>query len=155
VAGSLTYLDSSALVKLVLREPETLPLRTFLQNHPSRVSSRIAEVEVIRAVARASPPAVPAAQALMRTIGLVELDAAILRAASQARPAELRTLEALHLASVLSLSDELDVVVAYDVRLAAALSDAGVQVASRAESGTAGAVIEHPGSVSANALRSV
>jgi predicted nucleic acid-binding protein len=130
VAGSLTYLDSSALVKLVMREAETLALRAFLKEHPFRVSSRIAEVEVIRAVARASPPAVPAAQALMRRIGLIELDAGVLHAAAHITPAELRTLDAVHVASALSLADELDVVVAYDARLAAAVTRAGVEVVS-------------------------
>ena len=130
MADSLTYLDSSALVKLVLREAETNALRDFLKDHPFRVSSRIAEVEVIRAVARAGPRAVPAAHALMRRIGLIELEPDILRAATRVRPPDLRTLDAIHVASVMSLADELDVVVAYDTRLTAALTAAGSQVVS-------------------------
>jgi predicted nucleic acid-binding protein len=130
VAGSLTYLDSSALVKLVIREAETAPLRAFLEDHPFRVSSRIAEVEVIRAVARASASAIPAAQSLLRTIGLIELDASVLRAAARLEPAELRTLDAVHVASAMSLADELDVVVVYDARLALALTNEGIEVVS-------------------------
>ncbi len=128
--GSLTYLDSSALVKLVLREAETIALREFLTEHPFRVSSRIAEVEVIRAVTRAGPAALPAAQALMRRIGLVELDAGVLHAAALVEPAGIRTLDAIHVASAVSLADELDVVVAYDARLAAALTSAGIEIVS-------------------------
>ncbi len=128
MAGSLTYLDSSALVKLVVREAETLPLRAFLQDHPFRVSSRIAEVEVIRAVARARPAAVPAARALMRRVGLIEMDVAVLREAARLKPADLRTLDAIHVASALSLAEDIDVVVAYDARLGSALASAGIEV---------------------------
>jgi predicted nucleic acid-binding protein len=128
VAGSLTYLDSSALVKLVVREPETASLRSFLQAHPFRVSSRIAEVEVLRAVARARPAAVPVARGVLRRVGLLELDASILRAASLLEPADLRSLDAIHVASALSLADDLDVLVAYDARLASSAAGAGIAV---------------------------
>jgi uncharacterized protein len=128
VPGSLTYLDSSALVKLVVREAETLPLRAFLQDHPFRVSSRIAQVEVIRAVARARPSAISAAQALLRRIALIEMEAGVLDAAARVRPAELRTLDAIHVASAVSLADELDVAVVYDARLASALTSEGIEV---------------------------
>jgi predicted nucleic acid-binding protein len=134
--GSLTYLDSSALVKLILREPATNALRTFLPKHPFRVSSTIAVVEVVRAVTRArSTPvsrarAAAAARDVLRRIGLIELDADILRTASQLESRDLRTLDALHLASALSLGGDLDVMVAYDARLAAAARLAGVAVAS-------------------------
>ena len=130
MAGSLTYLDSSALVKLVVREPETAPLRAFLEEHPFRVTSRIAQVDVVRAVACARPSAVPAAQALLRRIGLIELEAGVLRAAGHVEPAELRTLDAVHVASAVSLADELDVAVAYDARLASAMTTAGIEVVS-------------------------
>jgi len=130
VTGSLTYLDSSALVKLVVREAETVPLRAFLQGHPFRVSSRIAQVEVIRAVARARPAAVPTAHSLLRRVGLIEMDASVLRAAARLEPADLRTLDAIHVASALSLAGELDVLIAYDVRLEAAATRAGIGVVS-------------------------
>jgi uncharacterized protein len=133
--GSLTYLDSSALVKLVLREPETNALRAFLRQHPFRVASRIAEVEVVRAVSRArssSGKAAATAREVLRRVGLIELDADILQTASRLEPRDLRTLDALHLASALSLGGDLDVIVAYDARLAAAARRAGIAVASPA-----------------------
>ena len=130
MAGSLAYLDSSALVKLVLREPETEAIRAFLGEHPFRVSSRIAEVEVTRAVARVRPGAVASARSVLRRVGLIDVDVTVLRPASMLKPAELRTLDAIHLASALSLGDDLDVLVAYDARLIAAASRAGIRVVS-------------------------
>jgi uncharacterized protein len=47
------YLDSSALVKLVVLEPESAALREFLRAHALRTSSALAEVEVPRALKRA------------------------------------------------------------------------------------------------------
>jgi predicted nucleic acid-binding protein len=130
VPGSLTYLDSSALVKLVVREPETAALRGFLQEHPFRVSSRIAEVEVVRAVNRVRSSSANAALSVMRRIGLIEPDPDILRVAARLEPKDLRTLDAIHLASALSLGPDLDILVAYDVRLADAARAAGIAVAS-------------------------
>ena len=51
--GGLLYLDSSALVKFVLSEPETDALVKFLTGWPERISSVLARVEVLRAVRRA------------------------------------------------------------------------------------------------------
>jgi predicted nucleic acid-binding protein len=56
------------------------------------------------------------------------VDAGVLRQAAALEPAELRTLDALHLASAMSLGDDLDVLVAYDARLATAAADAGIEV---------------------------
>ena len=50
--SSLLYVDSSALVKLVVAEPETPALLEFLAGWPYRVSSALARVEVLRAVKR-------------------------------------------------------------------------------------------------------
>ena len=128
MAGSLAYLDASALVKLAVREPETKALRSYLSAHPYRVSSRIAEVEVVRAVRRARPAAMSDAEAVLSRVGLVEIDAGILGVAAALRPSELRTLDAIHLASALSLGDDLGEMVVYDDRLAAAAATVGVAV---------------------------
>ena len=55
-SANLLYLDSSALVKLVVAEPETPALLEFLARWPHRVSSALARVEVARAVKRARSP---------------------------------------------------------------------------------------------------
>ncbi len=49
-ADRVTYLDSSAIVKLAVREPESLALRRYLRRRRIVVSSDLAHVEVTRAV---------------------------------------------------------------------------------------------------------
>jgi len=50
---SLVYLDSSALVKLIVREPESAALARFLHGHSERVASALSLTEVPRALGRA------------------------------------------------------------------------------------------------------
>jgi uncharacterized protein len=58
----------------------------------------------------------------------VELSAGIADAAAKLEPPSLRTLDAVHLASALSLGDDLGAFVAYDRRLAEAAEAAGIEV---------------------------
>jgi hypothetical protein len=86
----LLYLDSSALVKLVVAEAETPALLAFLARWPDRVSSVLARVEVLRAVGRAAAPAAVrrrAARVLAR-VALVRIDEPVLAAAARMRPRE-------------------------------------------------------------------
>lgn len=111
------YLDSSAIVKLVVREAESAALRRLLRAHPVRVSSALARVEVTRAV-RAQSPAVRArAQAVLTRIRLLRIDDDILSTASMLDPGVLRSLDAIHLASASALGAELDALVTYDARM--------------------------------------
>lgn len=125
----MVYLDSSALVKLVVSEPESMALRLYLVDHRERVSSALAHVEVCRAVRRkgASEAALRQAEHVLARIGLVALDEPLLRAAAALSPTGLRSLDAVHLATALSL-DGLDAVVTYDRRFDAAASEAGLAV---------------------------
>jgi uncharacterized protein len=119
----LLYLDSSALVKLVVAETETPALLAFLGQWPHRVSSALARVEVLRAVKRIGAAAAVrrrAARVLAR-VALVRIDEPVLAAAVRLRPADLRTLDAIHIATAQSL-DDLAGIVTYDARLARAAS---------------------------------
>jgi len=126
------YLDTSAIVKLAIRETETDALRVHLTQYDTRATSRLATVEVPRALARRGPDSVAAgAEPLAQVLGslqLVELDGAVARHAAELRPAALRSLGAIHLASALALGDELGAVVTYDARLASAARAAGLRV---------------------------
>ena len=123
------YLDASALVKLVIREAETAELRRYLAPGPPLYSSRIAAVEVRRAVARQGQRhADEQVEQLLATLRFVELDDDLARAASAAQPSTLRTLDAIHLASALAIADGLQAVVVYDARLAEAVRRAGLVV---------------------------
>lgn len=129
MARKLLYLDSSAIVKLVVPEPETKALREFLRSWPERVSSVVARIEVERVARRLGGGAIRRARTVMSRIALVEIDDEVVRTAASLDPPTLRTLDAIHLATVLSLRSELGVVCVYDSRLAAAASANGIEAA--------------------------
>jgi uncharacterized protein len=122
------YLDSSALVKLVVSEPETPALRAFLAQWPHRISSTLARVEVLRAVkrARAAASVRQRAMRVLARVAMVNIDEPVLVAAARLGPPELRTLDAIHLATARSV-EEIAGIVTYDVRLARAASRARVK----------------------------
>ena len=126
------YLDASALVKLATREAESGALRDYLQRFPSRITSRVAEVEVTRALARrGSESQAIAGETIAQTLEgllIVELDPQVADIAGRVEPSTLRSLDAIHLASALSVSEELDSLVTYDRRLADAARAAGLTV---------------------------
>jgi predicted nucleic acid-binding protein len=130
---SVWYLDASALVKLIVAEPESGALRRYLGERPRIISSRIAEVELRCAVARQDEiDAGDRVSSLIATVELLELDGEVARRAGELTPATLRSLDAIHLASALVIAPEVDAVVAYDIRLAAAARAAGLAVVAPA-----------------------
>lgn len=118
----MLYLDSSALVKLVASEPESAALFRFLADRPELVSSAVARVELMRAIRRLGDEDDLAARAerVLGSLGLLRVDDAILAAAGAVEPRSLRGPEALHLATALSVRDELEGFVVYDRGLAEA-----------------------------------
>jgi uncharacterized protein len=116
-SGRTVYIDSSALVKLVVPEPETTALRTELAAWERYVSSALVQTEVVRACARVSVAARRIAERLVTTLDLVAVDDEILNAAARLKPLELRTPDAIHVASAQALGATLGVVIAYDERL--------------------------------------
>ena len=127
----MIYLDSSALVKLVLSEPESAALLRFLESHPERVSSAIARVEVLRAIRRwpRSADALEQAAQVLERVALVPVDDEVLANAAGLDPATLRSLDAIHLGTALTLP-MLDAFVAYDSDLVAAAVQLGCDVVS-------------------------
>lgn len=132
MAGELLYLDSSAIVKLIVPEPETKALRDLLRSWPERVSSVIARIEVERMARRIGGGAIRRARSVLSRLALIEIDEAVVRTAAALQPAELRTLDAIHLATALSLGQDLGVLCAYDIRIAGASAAAGVEVVAPA-----------------------
>jgi predicted nucleic acid-binding protein len=130
----LIYLDSSALVKLAITEPESAALSRWLADQPNlvRVSSSVIRVEVPRAVWRAEPTALPESYQVIRRTGEVGLTDEVLGKAAGIRPATLHAINAIHLASALAIRRELTAFVAYDKRLLAAAKKAGLPTASPA-----------------------
>lgn len=128
--GELLYLDSSALVKLVLPEAESTVLLESLAAWPERVTSELARVEVVRAARRATtdPAAEQRAEEVLSALHLLKVDGDILDRAARLEPRTLRSLDAIHLASALSLGADLGAMVVYDSGFAAAAVGCGVDV---------------------------
>jgi predicted nucleic acid-binding protein len=112
----LLYLDSSAIVKLVAREPESEALARVIANDPDVVSSALAWTEVVRAARRRGPKASRAEQ-VVASIPMIPIDDGILRRAAELPPVKLRTLDAIHIATALSVREDLVALVTYDARL--------------------------------------
>ena len=125
------YLDTSALVRLVVDEPETQALFGWLSSEPWQpVACDLARIELLRAVRRAAPDRMTQARAALETVTLTQVTTAVVEAAARPEPWTLRTLDALHLASALDLGDDLEGLVTYDGRLADAARYHGVGVVS-------------------------
>ena len=123
-----TYLDSSAIVKLAVREPESLALRRYLRRKPALVSSALARTEVLRALLPSGDAAVARGRAVLQRIDLVRVNDRILNAAGVLHPSELRSLEAIHLATAQELGDELSALVTYDDRMVTAAKQLGYRI---------------------------
>jgi predicted nucleic acid-binding protein len=125
------YLDTSALAKLVVTETESGALRAWLSEHRGTplMTNSIGAVELQRLAARVSQQATSAAVLLLTRIDLLSLTPGALAAAAQLPPPEVRTLDALHLASAAEVGD-LEVLVTYDRRMRTAAIDYGLSVQS-------------------------
>ena len=131
----MLYLDSSAIVKLVSREPETDDLVQLIGEDSVTISSELSVVEVLRAVRRVRGDG-RRAEAVLGGVALVPVDAGIIRSAAELSPAALRSLDAIHLATVLSLVGDVSRLVTYDTRLAAAARSMKVSVSSPGAEGS-------------------
>jgi predicted nucleic acid-binding protein len=126
------YVDSSALAKIVVEEAESLALARYLAGLPgdNRLTAAITRTELIRAVA-SRRGAVENAHSALARLNFVAVTNSVLDAAAEIGPAELRTLDAIHLAAAMSVPD-LRALVTYDSRLAEAASAAGLAVVAPA-----------------------
>jgi len=123
------YLDTSALVKLVVREAETEALRSWLAAAPREpVACDLVRTELMRSVRRAAPNLVVRARLVLDSVTLTEVTTAVFEAAGRLDPEVLRTLDAIHVAAALDLGDDLQGLVTYDERLAVAAEANGISV---------------------------
>lgn len=119
-------------MKLVVGEPESEALRSWIAERPEQVSSVVAAIEVRRAVLRSAPAdaeasALERADSLIGGLGLIAVDDKVVAAAGQVRPADVRTLDAIHVATALTITD-LEALVTYDDRLSEAARGSGIVV---------------------------
>jgi len=126
----LTYIDSSAIVKLAVAEPESKALRRYLSRRQPLVSSALARTEVARALMPSGPEAVARGEDALRRIQLLRINDRVLADAGWIEPAELRSLDAIHLASARQLGPSVRQIVTYDERMAEAARASGWSVAA-------------------------
>jgi predicted nucleic acid-binding protein len=130
----MIYLDSAAVVKLAHAEPESEALRAWLDERAETAwaSSVLVEIESFRALARYAPEAVTRLHPVLDQIDLIELSPRVRILAQTVRPVTVRSLDAVHLGTALSIRRMLTSFVAYDKRLLDAAIGAGLPADSPA-----------------------
>ena len=119
------YLDSSAIVKIAVEEPESAALRRYLRRRRPLVSSALARAEVGRALLPFGEAALRRGQDVLSRLELIRINDRILATAGSLLPAELRTLDAIHLATAQQVESDLARLVTYDARMSAAAEAIG------------------------------
>jgi predicted nucleic acid-binding protein len=125
------YVDASAFLKLVAREPHSMAMRRFAEkNDGNLVSSDLMRTEAIRSARRHSKSALAETRTRLEVLTMFSLTSEVFDRAADLDPGILRTLDAIHLSSALSLGDELEGLVTYDLRMAEAAEFHGVRTIS-------------------------
>jgi predicted nucleic acid-binding protein len=129
-AERVTYVDSSAIVKLVVRERESAALSRFLRTRRPLVSSALSRVEVERACLALGDAVRARVRDVLARFELVRINERVIATAGAMLPHELRSLDAIHLATAALFDASLQRVVTYDARMAAAAQACGFRVAT-------------------------
>ena len=122
------YLDTSVLGRILLDEPDTPAIRRELGHFERHISSGLLSVELHRLGLRVNMLAV--VSELLSGKVLIPVDAEILAAAETITPPTVATLDAIHLATAVSLSKagKLDALMTYDKQLATGAREHGLEV---------------------------
>ncbi len=126
------YLDSSAIVKLAVLEPESEALRRHLRRRRPLVSSALARTEVLRALLPEGDEAIAVGRRVLASLDIVRLNDRVLDLAATLLPTTLRPLDAIHLATAARLGSDLAEIVTYDDRMADAARALGHRVSAPA-----------------------
>lgn len=128
----MLYLDTSALMKLIRREPQSDALADWLdaQTPAPWVSSTLIEVELPRALRRVDPSLLAEVPAIVARVSRYDVDEVVRAAAASYPDATLPSLDAIHLATADAVfGPRLTAFVTYDERLLAAATAAGLPTA--------------------------
>ncbi len=128
-------MDTSALTKLLIAEPETPELRRWLTTLSGQaeyaVTSALGRVELMRVVARYGEPGLAErARYLLDGLDVLALTESVIALAETIGPATLRSLDAIHLATAAHIKRELTAFVTYDQRLLEGCTHVGLATAS-------------------------
>lgn len=124
------YLDTSAFLKSVLGEAESPALEGLVATASRVVSSELLETEARRAAIRLGSGRLAAVEVRLESLALIAVTRDVLVAAGRLRPAGLRSLDAIHIATALSLGGSLSAIVTYDRRMAMAAVETGLPVSA-------------------------
>ena len=130
----MIYLDSAAVVKMVHAEPQSPALRAWLDERAETgwISSVLVEIESFRALIRHAPDAVTRLHPVLDLIDLIDLSPGVRILAQAVRPVMVRSLDAIHLGTALTIRPSLTSFVTYDKRLLDAATAAGLPADSPA-----------------------
>src|SRR5262245_41057591 len=103
MSADVWCLDSSALVKIVIEEPESRALLDWRRARDRLVACELIRVETVRAVRVSDPAAVARARQAIAALTLIRVDDQLYEVAADLEPPLLRSLDALHLAAALTL----------------------------------------------------
>jgi predicted nucleic acid-binding protein len=118
---SAAYVDASALVKLFKAERETDAFRAALGDWPVQVASELIRVEAVCTARRLGGAKIlERANAALERINLVPLTPEIIALSTDAHTPPLRAMDAIHLATAITLREDLGAVFVYDSDLHAA-----------------------------------
>jgi predicted nucleic acid-binding protein len=127
-ADRATYLDTSAIVKLVVQEPESSALRRYLRRKRPLVTSALTRTELARALLGSDPRTANRVADALRTMDVIRINDRVLTRAGEMPPPELQSLDAIHLATAQELGDDLARFCTYDERMADAANQLGWSV---------------------------
>lgn len=122
------YLDTSALGRVMLGEPDAGAVLRSLRDFDRHVTSQLLRVELRRLALREG--LLEHADQLLSGVALLPVDESVLAAAETVRPSSVATLDAIHLVTALRLADNqlIDTVMTYDTKLADGAREHGLTV---------------------------
>ncbi|MDQ3578956.1 MAG: type II toxin-antitoxin system VapC family toxin [Actinomycetota bacterium] len=131
----MIYLDSCAIVKLIVQEDESEALNSWLRQRADIpvLTSKLSEVEVPRAVRRAAPGILGSVSTVLRYLHRFEINDVVRATAAAYIDPGLRSPDSIHLATagaVISSGKKITAFITYDKRLASAAVEAGFTVAA-------------------------
>lgn len=127
-----TYLDTSALAKLVVTERESAALRAYLRRIRSDTmfTAAITRTELVRAARRVDASLLSAVYNVLDTLAVIDLTNSVLDSAAILDPPALRSLDAIHLVAARRAGGELRTVITYDARMIEAAQSLAIPVAT-------------------------
>ena len=126
------YIDSSAILKLILKEAESEAIVSI--SRARFITSEVSRVEVTRAVLRYEPKALKVAEQVLRNINFVKIDSQTLVQAERLPDRiNIRALDAIHIAVASKMGLRISSVLTYDKQMAKAAKALGFEVLSPTE----------------------